>query len=88
MWAYAWSVPGEADTVDNTYMNGWIFISIASDVDASGRVDMIDLWLIQKHFGALVGTPNYVPNYDVDSSGRIDMIDLWITQNNFGQIDP
>lgn len=37
---------------------------------------MVDLWLIQKHYGAVIGTLKYDGNCDVDDSGRIEMIDL------------
>ena len=88
--AHITPIPYEINLTDNTYVNGWVLISVVGDVDASRRVDMLDLWLIQGKFGAVIGNPypdvpEYIPNYDVDCSGRIDMIDLWITQNNFGQ---
>lgn len=58
------------------------------DVDNSGRVDMIDLWIVQSHFGETPTSPNWDPAADVDDSGRVDMIDLWIVQIHFGETYP
>jgi parallel beta-helix repeat protein len=85
IWAYAWPVQGEVDTTDNTYSNGWVLVTIAGDVDGSRRVEMLDMWLIQKHYGARPGQLLYDANCDVDDSGRIEMTDMWITQKHYGE---
>jgi hypothetical protein len=46
---------------------------------------MIDLWLIQKCYGARIGDPRYNPNMDIDDNGKIEMIDLWIAHKKYGQ---
>jgi len=83
--AYAWPAPGETDTDDNTYTNGIVMVTISGDVDGSRRVEMMDMWLIQKHYGGVLGKLNYDPNCDVDDSGRIEMTDMWITQKHYGE---
>lgn len=51
-------------------------------------VDMVDVWLVQKCYGAIIGDARYVLNYDLDNDGKIQMIDLWIAQKHFRQIEP
>jgi len=91
--AVADTVPNETDTADNSFADGVVHVGVPGNVnyfDGSRMVDMIDLWLIQKYYGAVKGQPGplYVPNYDIDDNGKIDMIDLWIAQKNFGQTEP
>ncbi len=81
-------VPGEIETEDNTFIDCWIFVAIVGDVDGNGKVDMVDIWMISKRFGRIIGNPEYDPNCDIDDNGKIDMIDIWIAAKNFGQIDP
>jgi PKD repeat protein len=58
------------------------------DVDGSGRVDMIDMWIVQKHYGTIPSDPNWDLRADVDGSGRVDMIDMWIVQKHYGETYP
>jgi hypothetical protein len=81
-------VSGEMDAADNTFIDGWIFVAMVGDVDANGKVDMIDLWEEARHFGIDYPDPRYKPNFDIDDNLKIDMLDLWITAKEFGKIDP
>jgi hypothetical protein len=83
--AVADTVAGETDTEDNTCINGVVMVTIPGDVDGSRRVEMVDMWLIQKRYGAVPGNSKWEPNCDVDGSGRIEMLDMWITQKHFGE---
>jgi len=62
--AYAWPVPGETDTTDNTYVNGWIIVAMPGDITGpddwpDGKVDMRDVYPVAKGFGAVhVTDPN------------------------------
>jgi hypothetical protein len=93
--AYATPIAGlETNTTNNNYVDGIVHVGLAGNIDYPGGggggklVDMIDLWLIQGKFGAIIGDARYVPNYDIDNDGKIQMIDMWITQKNFGQFEP
>jgi ABC-type transport system substrate-binding protein len=81
-------VSGEMDAADNTFIDGWVFVAMVGDVDANGKVDMIDLWEEARHFGIDYPDPRYKPNFDIDDNLKIDMLDLWITAKEFGKIDP
>jgi hypothetical protein len=78
------TVAGETDTEDNTCINGVVMVTFPGDVDGSRRVEMIDMWRIQQHYGGVPGNSKWDPNCDVDGSGRIEMLDMWITQKHFG----
>ncbi len=86
--AYAEPVQGETDILDNNFTDGWVFVAMVGDVDANGKVDMIDLWEVARHFGIDYPDPRYEPNFDIDDNGKMDMVDVWLTAREFGKIDP
>jgi parallel beta-helix repeat protein len=95
IWAYATPVKGETYTADNTFIGGWVIVSIVGDVTGpkgwpDGRVDMIsDIRAIVKVFGVVYPNPRYNPNCDINGDGKIDMInDILAAAKNFGKTDP
>jgi hypothetical protein len=86
--AMAESVPGEVDTLDSNFTDGLVTVAMVGDVDANGKVDMIDLWEVARHFGIDYPDPRFKPNFDIDNNGKTDMADLWLTTREFGKIDP
>lgn len=52
------------------------------DVNGDGKVDMVDLWLVQKAYGTM---PPSDPRCDVNKDGKVDMIDMWIVQKHYGE---
>jgi len=55
--AYAQPVPGETDTTDNTFVDGWIIVAMPGDITGpdgwpDGKVDMRDVYLVARGFGA------------------------------------
>jgi len=66
-------------------LTNWIVVSIPGDVDGNLIVNMIDLYSIALHYGAIKGQSGYVPEYDVDNTGIINMLDLYIAAIHFGQ---
>lgn len=61
-------------------------LSIRNDVDGSGRVDMADMWLLQKAYGSRPGDARWNPKADVDGSGRVDMNDMFLVVRAYGQM--
>lgn len=57
------------------------------DVDANGMVDMVDLYLIQVHFGYYKQYRPYEwdQRRDLDYNDKIDMVDMWIAARNYGK---
>jgi len=51
--AHAWPVPGETDTTDNTLTDGTIYVGITGDLNADGKVDIIDIATATKNYGKI-----------------------------------
>ena len=85
IWAYAWPVPGETDTADNTYIDGWILVTIPADINGDFKVDWKDLLILARAYGSEEGEPSYVPEADFNSDGKIDWKDLLVLARNYGR---
>ena len=85
--AYAWPLPFETHTEDNTYVDGWVCIVIPGDVNADRKVDIRDLAIIAKLFGINYLDPKYSLNCDINGDGKVDIMDLAIAAKNFRQTD-
>ena len=81
-------VPGETDVADNTYNYGWMFITIAGDMDGDGDVDIFDIVIIASAYGTSIGNPAYNPNADIDGDGDVDIFDVVIAAGNYGTSIP
>lgn len=86
--AYAGPIEGETDTLDNSYVNGGVLVTIAGDIDGDFDVDYRDLFILARAYGSSRGDPEYVPNADLDCNGKIDYKDLFILARNYGKKDP
>jgi len=91
--AHAVSLPNETDTANNILSSAWIIVSTTGDVTGpagvpDGRVDIRDLAVMAKSFGASFPEPRYNPNYDLNSDGAIDLMDLAAAAKEYGTIDP
>jgi hypothetical protein len=86
--AYAWPVPGEADTADNTFTNGIIYVGIPGDVDANNFVEVKDILAVAIAYGTQPGDPKYHPNLDINNDNFIDIKDILTTTLNYGKTDP
>jgi uncharacterized repeat protein (TIGR01451 family)/fimbrial isopeptide formation D2 family protein len=53
------------------------------DVNLDGKVDMIDIATIARHYGAKLGEPNYSVACDLNLDGKIDLRDLAAAARNF-----
>jgi hypothetical protein len=86
--AYVWPVSGETDILDNTFIDGWVFVGLIGDVNADGIVDIADIYLIALAYGTTPGQPGYKPNLDINGDGIIDIADIYITALHYGETDP
>ena len=59
----------------------------ASDVNADGTVDILDLTFIASNFGKAI-TGDQVPNPDVNADGAVDILDLTLVARNLGKAVP
>jgi hypothetical protein len=92
--AYAWPVPGETDTADNTYTGGNVTVAMVGDITGSkpdvpdGIVDITDIATVAKCFGAEYPDSRYKPNCDINNDGTIDIWDIARVAKNYGKTDP
>jgi hypothetical protein len=86
--AYAWPVPGETDTADNTSGDGTILVTIPGDVNGDKAVEGKDIASLAKWFGKETGQLGYSPNLDVNGDGMIEGKDIVIVAKNFGKTYP
>jgi hypothetical protein len=96
--AYAWPVPGETNTADNMFSDGWVFVSIPGDINADRKVDLIDVYAVGRAFGSVRNstdgwywhTPRksccrHNPNCDINDDGKIDLKDYYTVCKNYGK---
>lgn len=83
--ACAAAVPEEANTSDNTFVGGYLFISVPGDVDGDRDVDIYDVVKITGIYGCIQGDADYNPDSDINSSGGIDIYDVVICTSHYGQ---
>jgi hypothetical protein len=98
LWAYAWPVPEETDTADNTFVYGWVFVSLPGDVMPEFRVvDIYDVTVICAAYDAERGIDGgywhdpacdrcpHSPNLDINDDGIIDIYDVVICTSRYEQ---
>jgi parallel beta-helix repeat protein len=87
IWAYAEPVPGEAYTVDNTYVTRIVTVTILGDVDGDRDVDIFDIVQIASIYGVHVPPPDprYNPNCDIDENGYIEIFDILAAASNYDE---
>jgi hypothetical protein len=56
------------------------------DVNHDGRIDIKDVSIIAKAFGAKFGDTSWNPYADIDETGEVTMIDVSISARNFGRV--
>ena len=57
---------------------------LASDVNADGTVNILDLTLVASHFGETPAADQY-PNPDVNGDGTVNILDLTLVASHFGK---
>jgi hypothetical protein len=98
--AYALPVPGENNTADNNFTDGWVFVSMIGDLTGptpgvpDGKCDIRDIALVAKAFGSAPGLPGWNPNCDITGpdlgvpDGKVDIRDIALVAKHFGEVDP
>jgi len=87
--AYVTPIPYETDITDNTFINGWVFVTIAGDVTSvmpgipDGSVDMRDIGAIFTKFMTTPTDPEWNPNMDINGDNVVNMRDISIACGNF-----
>jgi hypothetical protein len=87
--AYAWPLPTETNTADNTLTNGTVRISIPGDVDpCDGYVGIDDIYAIASHFAQEPNHPKWNPIYDLNNDLYVGIDDIFTAAQHFAEEDP
>jgi parallel beta-helix repeat protein len=81
--AYAWPVPGESNTADNSLAGGTVYIGIPGDLNGDGTVNTLDAIKLGNAFLTTPGSKNWNPNADINGDGIINILDAIILDANF-----
>lgn len=84
--AYAWQVPGETHTSDNTmHANAEVYVTTPGDVDGDSDVDIFDITRMVGAYGLSEVDPAFDPNCDIDDDGDVDIFDIIAAVISYGQ---
>jgi hypothetical protein len=83
--AVASTVEGETDTLDNTFIDGDVMVTLQGDVDGDGDVDALDLADLSDAYGSTPEKPNWNATCDIDGDNLVDIFDLFNLGKNFGE---
>jgi hypothetical protein len=97
--ATAEAVPGEVDTTDNNFTDGWIIVAMVGDITGpggypDGKIDVRDVAGMCSRYGARIEDSRYGPNWDLSGpiygvpDGKIDARDVALVASRYGQKDP
>jgi len=81
--AYVSLVPGETNNADNNLTGGTVYVGIPGDLNADGKVNILDAILLSNAFGASPGSSNWNANADINGDGVVNILDAIILANNF-----
>jgi len=84
MKAVADVVPGETFTEDNTFVDGWIVVTIPGDVNGDFRVEGKDNGAVAKAYDTRPGDPRWIENADLNCDGKVEGKDIAIVFKYFG----
>jgi len=87
LWAHAEPVPGETSIGDNTFVYGWVVVTIQGDVNGDRLVDAADLVDLNKAYGSTLGSPTWNANCDINGDNKVDALDLFLHGKNYGKTD-
>jgi subtilisin family serine protease len=83
--ASAEAVFGEYDTVDNSFIDGTVYVKLPGDVNGDGIVDNYDLLRFSGAYGAKFSDFNWDEECDIDNNNIVDIYDLTLISENYGK---
>jgi hypothetical protein len=86
--AYAWPVPSETDTTDNTLTEGWVIVTISGDINGDFKVGPADFALLSAAYGSTPDKVNWNSNADINSDDRVGPADFALLSANYGKHYP
>ena len=90
---YTSPVEGETATLDNSFTDGVVTVSIVGDITGmfgtpDGKVDMRDVGSVAILFGVKYPDSSFSPNCDLNDDGKINMYDVGSVARHFGEQAP
>ncbi len=82
--AYAWPVYGETDLANNALTSGTVQITKKGDINADGKVNVLDLIIVAMALGATPSSPKWNPNADLNNDNIINVLDLILIASQLG----
>jgi hypothetical protein len=86
LFANATTVQGETDTVDNTYVDGWIFVVHPGDLDCDGHVFLYDLTILGTAWDSRLGDSHWCADADIDGDLHVFLGDVNIVGNHWNEV--
>lgn len=86
--AYAWPVPSEINTSDNTYLGGTVLVTIPGDINGDFTVDIFDAIKLAGVYDSAATSANWNPNADLNGDGTVDIFDAIILSSHYNQHYP
>jgi hypothetical protein len=86
--AYAWPVPNETHTSDNTLTCNTVRVTIPGDFNGDFKVGPADFALLSAAYGSTPDKPRWNANCDVDDDDKVGPYDFAILSTDFGQHYP
>jgi hypothetical protein len=83
--ATASPIQGETETSDNTLTYSTIRVSINGDINADGKVNILDITLAATAYGTNLGHPKWNALADMDENGIINIIDITAIAKQYGR---
>jgi len=86
-------VQNEIDVYDNTYVDGWVLITIPGDINGDQSVNILDAIIMASHFGHKNGD-DHTPctkawrdcmNSNINCDGTVNILDAIILAGHFGE---
>ena len=78
-------VPDETNIMDNSYVDDYVFLTIAGDTNGDKDVDIFDAVAIARAYGSHIGDLQYDPICDLNDDGAVDIYDVVIATTKYGQ---
>lgn len=83
--AIASQIPGETSIDDNTLTYSLIQISITGDLNADGRVNINDIYIVARAFQTNPGHERWNFNADLNEDGIINIQDIYVVARDYGK---